>query len=191
MHRQRNRSWFCSRAEPPTSTRRARSRRAGFTLVEMMMVVAIVGILAAISIPTYTSYLYRSRTTEAIGFLADIKARQEAYKAEYFQYCSVSADQNDYWPAGTLGPTKQTWAPAPAGWAQLGVTPPGPQVQFAYMTLAGNPGTTPPGTLGYDGSDFWFISRAKADLDGDGVQVMFESLSHRQELYIDQEKGWE
>jgi prepilin-type N-terminal cleavage/methylation domain-containing protein len=168
-------------------------KRAGLTLIELMVVVLIMGILAMISIPKYTAYLYRSKTTEAVGFLADIKARQEAYKSEYFQYCSVSAAATDYWPAGTPTSHPRNWGtpPATSGWAQLGVRPPSLQVYFAYQCTAGAPGTTPAGGLGYDGSDFWFVSRAIGDLDGDSTMVTFESYSARPTLYISESKGWE
>jgi type IV pilus assembly protein PilA len=47
-----------------------RSRGGGFTLIELMIVVAIVGILAAVAMPQYQSYLMRSRVTEGLS-LAD------------------------------------------------------------------------------------------------------------------------
>ena len=58
----------------------------GFTLVELMMVIAIIGIIASIAIPNYSEYMTRTKRTEAIGLLSDIAARQERFLAQNNRY---------------------------------------------------------------------------------------------------------
>lgn len=170
--------------------------RAGFTLIELMMVVAILGILAVVAIPQYKSYVYKSKTTEAVGFLAEIKARQESYRADFGMYCNASTSATAWAPDGNPLDRPRPWT-QDARWRQLGAIAPGNQVLFSYVTVAGLPGADTPSqhgfssNLGYNGTDFWFVSRALGDLDNDGENVTFESYSHGQGLYIDKESGWE
>jgi type IV pilus assembly protein PilE len=51
----------------------------GFTLIEVMVVVAIVAILAALAVPVYRDYVTRGRIPDALGPLADMQARMEQY----------------------------------------------------------------------------------------------------------------
>lgn len=56
--------------------------KKGFTLIELMIVVAIIGVLAAVAIPAYSDYVKKSRESEAINALGDIRTAQISYKQD-------------------------------------------------------------------------------------------------------------
>lgn len=164
-------------------------RRQGFSLIELMIVVAIVGILSAIALPSYQSYVQRARTAEAFTFLAEIRQRQESYRAEFGQFCSVSAApgsgiDSGAWSPATLpaGGTRVVWSGTPGDWDHLGASPDS-AVRFQYRTTAGAPGTTT-GVPGFPGNDFWFVVQARGDLDGDGDVMILEIISPRIQVFI-------
>lgn len=62
--------------------------KGGFTLIELMIVIAIIGILAAIAIPQFTAYRTRSFNAAANTDLRNLATAQEAYYADYLDYCN-------------------------------------------------------------------------------------------------------
>lgn len=68
----------------------ARKSNQGFTLIELMIAVAIIGILAAIAYPSYRDFVRRGHQTEAQGQIMEFAAALEAHKAKNFSYSGAS-----------------------------------------------------------------------------------------------------
>ncbi|MGM0393777.1 MAG: type IV pilin protein [Thermodesulfobacteriota bacterium] len=71
-----------------TAMKKMLKNKKGFTLIELMIVVAIIGILAAIAIPNFMNYQCKARQSEAKTNLGAIRVAQEAYLAENNTYAS-------------------------------------------------------------------------------------------------------
>lgn len=66
-------------------------RAAGFTLIELMLVVAIVGIITAIALPAYQNYVMKSRRSEAQNALSQAAQAQERFRSSRSSYASTMA----------------------------------------------------------------------------------------------------
>lgn len=179
---------------PAVTLRRTAQR--GFTLIELMIVVAILGILASVATLAYRRYALRAKASEAYGLLGLIRMRQETYRSEFSQYCDVSgamgAGVGAGWPTGTPSRQSRAWFTAglPAGWTQLGVRPTG-NVVFTYFVTAGPAGMGPNvpggGDLGYAGlanPDHWWVAQAQGDLDEDNTLSTFEATSFTNGIFV-------
>lgn len=145
-------------------TRISENRTSGFTLVELMIVVAIIGVLASVAIPSFINYQLTSKRAEAFANLSSIAKAQKSYFAEYNSF--VSAEPEPWFTSTVLANTdKRDSAPIGEAFATLGFAPDG-DVFFDYDTAtAADPLNGSCGTC----TEGCFTSTAYGDLDGDGL----------------------
>ncbi|MEA3499638.1 MAG: type II secretion system protein [Candidatus Marinimicrobia bacterium] len=79
----------------------------GFTLVELMIVIVIVGILAAVAVPIYQSNINKAKTSECDAALGTIRTSLRVYYAEYNGYPVTSANVIDISNLGITGTALQ------------------------------------------------------------------------------------
>jgi type IV pilus assembly protein PilA len=129
--------------------------RKGFTLVELMIVVAIIGILAAIAIPNFLQFRLKAKTSEAKSNLGAIRSTEVAYFAEWNVYVGNQAPTPIANRAGD--DQKRQWDKT-TRFSIIGFAPEG-MVYFSYA-MDGN--DWPSSTEGFD-------VHAYGDLDKDGT----------------------
>lgn len=80
-----------------------RNNEKGFTLIELMIVIAIIGILAAIAIPQFTNYKKRAGNSASMSDLKNLATAQEVYNTDNNTYTSTIANLSD---AGFISASK-------------------------------------------------------------------------------------
>ena len=120
----------------------------GFTLNELMIVVAIIGLLVTLAIPTFNKFHYMAKEAEVKRNLGVIRNLEEAYMTEYGTYLEVNA----YYPGGA-GTGRQSWSSAATNFSIIGFEPKG-GVYFDYKV---------DDVIG----DQNFVVYGRGDLDGD------------------------
>ena len=69
-------------------------KKAGFTLIEMMIVVAIIAILAGVALPQYNKYVKKSETTEAMRFMKQIIDGEVLYNSSHTSYVAFDTSNS-------------------------------------------------------------------------------------------------
>ena len=123
--------------------------KKGFTLIELMIVIAIIGILAAIAIPNFLRFQAKSKQAEAKTNLGAIGTTAEAYRAEFDTYIA-------------------TWAQL--GWAASGT----PRYDFGYHGLLNDLAQVPPVTFNPEAPAILatattFTATAEGDIDSEAT----------------------
>ena len=175
----------------------SQQHQRGFTLVELMVVVVIVGVLSVLAVTGYRKYTVSARNAEATQFLGAVRAAQEVYFQGFGQYCG---DGNvATWPADPLPfDEKKLWGEPPGAWGALGVRSPG-RVWFKYSMAAGAAGDAVPGAMQVptpggaanpiqDNSKPWYVVNGRADHTRDGVLSLFEVTSEKPDVFSANEK---
>ncbi len=127
--------------------------QAAFTLIELMITVAIVAILASIAMPKYQLFQAKAKTAEATNNLAAIRALEETYRAEYDAYLSCASTPT----AVPVGVTAAWTGGGASDFRKLGFLPDG-EVRYQYKVTT---------------SGFNYTATAVGDVDADGVQATY------------------
>jgi type IV pilus assembly protein PilA len=187
-------------ARRPDGSSRQRARGRGFTLAELLIVVAMIGVMAALATVGYRRYLHSAQASEAKAMIQGIRGAEETYKAEMLTYLSCSSSLTNYYPNLAPNDSKWNWVNPNHGdyanWQRLNVSSDGP-VRFGYIVVAGIGGAvpTPPQMTNLptgwppvpNPGQPWYVVLAAGDRDNNKIFAYFLSSSFSSEIGTENE----
>ncbi len=175
--------------------------KRGFTMVELLAVIAMIGVLAAISTLGYRKYVNTAATADAKAVISAIRVAQESYRAETMRYLDCGANWYPYDPAGLVvgAEAKYHWSqpthPNSDCWRQLNVANDSP-TRFGFITRGRGAGEAPFALVNvYDNAptlpaapaEPFYIVEARGDADNDNNVSRFIASSFTGEIYVENE----
>ena len=138
----------------------------GFTLIELMMVVSIMGLLSSIALPQYTRATLRARAAERVTIMESLfRAVNDVVVQQQRVPSAAPPGTRSTWtgvgnPAGIPGTSKRRFDWAAAGWTQVPMVVQG-DAYYTYSFVADD--------LNGDGKTVTLTLTGDGDLDGDGI----------------------
>lgn len=184
---------------PLRTIRQRTALTSGFTLVELMIVVAMVGVLATLAIVGYRRYIDSSKVSEAVYVIGGIRSAEESIRAETMVYLNVSSSGGGYYPRKDLFDSKKVSWDNPnhedvQAWRALNVTVDGP-VRFGYQVVAGAAGSnvsittkySPQPTWPSTTTEPWYVTEAVGDPGERKVTTSVLGCSFTNEIFMQNE----